>query len=217
MYGPLCGEGFAEGKDFFDDNINIFGPCTRFRVGSLLKSAKVSDRIAQTIDMINTKSCNHPLGSEAEHHRVNRLEGHWVFHSQADQITDGEEAAIVDLLICGLPKGECVRLVRQELVEEEERRGDTFSAIEEPNISVYKPPDLRRTCVEGPESLLYSFTVLPPLAGSFGRRDSGRRYLRDSGLNSLKLQPSRSFRAERSFQAVLPVSEQTSVRTSRDR
>src|SRR6185437_1317015 len=71
-----------------------------------LQADEILPRIEHAVAVIDTNARNHSLGQQAAQHAMCSSEDARVFHAQADQVVNIEEAAVVDLLSGNSPMGE---------------------------------------------------------------------------------------------------------------
>src|SRR6185437_10992168 len=85
-----------------------------------LQADEILPRIEHAVAVIDTNTRNHSLGQQAAEHAMSSSEDARVFHAQADQIVDIEEAAVIDLFAGNAPVRKPVHLEFQQQMQKVE-------------------------------------------------------------------------------------------------
>jgi len=178
--GPVFGEGFIAGEDLLDDDEEA----GRFRCGAgdaAAEAAEVGGGVVEPVEVVDAQASDLALADEAEDEGVGGLEDAGILDAYADEVVDGEEAAVVDLLGGGFPEGEPVGLIGEDPVEEGEAGGVAGPAVEDPDVFVDEGADLRVFDVEGPELLAEGLGGVAALGAFDGVAGAARREALERG------------------------------------
>src|SRR5262249_19887232 len=105
-------------KDLFDHGVERLCPALRL-ADEAAQSLAILRGIAQAVDMVETQALQLAVGDELLDQPMRRLEGRGVFHPQAGEAVDVEEAAVVDIARRKTPVAELVVLPLQEVMQRE--------------------------------------------------------------------------------------------------
>ena len=132
-----------------------------------MQLVQISERIAQAIDVIDAQSGERIFRDQAQNEAVSGLKYNWIFDPNSDQISDGEEAAIIDALIQVLPERQLVILFREQTLQETKTAGIAFFAVDVGDIFLDKVRDFSAAGHEGSEAVASRFKAQSPFGRSF--------------------------------------------------
>src|SRR6202044_1185026 len=96
----------------------------------LLQSVQIGQGIAKAVDVVNAQPSGGAFRDEAQDVTMSRFKHQRIFHPHADEISDREEAAVVDAFVQVLPKRQFVILLCEQPLDKTKTAGIAFLAVD---------------------------------------------------------------------------------------